>query len=128
MSPNAHLPGRRLSWDGRTSQLDVAAEEFGGDAKVVAVKILVSLGLSVCSFLFACLLWLAIVGMSEMLSVELPSWFSRGIIRLFAITISGMTLVVWLALNFVMWGRIWFEVSGPANVPHWALVLFSDGK
>lgn len=94
---------------------------------MIAMKILETLFLSIASFVFACLFVLAIAKAIQELSEECSPWFSVSLIRFLVITIATLILLAWFTFNFVMWGKIWFKVSGPANVPHWAIVLFSDG-
>lgn len=93
---------------------------------MLAMKILIALGLSFATFLLACLLWFAIAGMHEASMEAFPDGGMAFIARTLTVVMSGMVLGSWLMLNFIMWGRIWFELVDRSKVPGWMVVLFSD--
>ena len=95
---------------------------------MIAGKIVGALFMSAITFGVACFLGGVIIAGAKALTKECSHWFPVLLVYLIAAKMAALAFVVWFALSFAIWGRIWFEVSGPANVPHWALVLFSDGK
>ena len=95
---------------------------------MIAEKIVGALFVSVFTLGGACLIGGGIVVGAKALTEECSHWFPVLLIYLIAAKMAALVFVVWFALSFAMWGRIWFKMSGPANVPHWAIVLFSDGK
>lgn len=95
---------------------------------MLATKIAAFSFLSVASFGLVCLLWIGIVFGARDLSEGCSCWLSRLLVYFIATKVAAMVLIVWLAFGFSMWGGIWVEVAGPANVPHWAVVLFSGKR
>lgn len=95
---------------------------------MLATKIAAFSFLSVASFGLVCLFWSGIVFGARDLSEGCSHWFPKFLICFIAAKIAVMVLIVWLAFGFSMWGEIWVEVAGPANVPHWAVVLFSGKR
>ena len=95
---------------------------------MLATKIAVFSFLSAASFGLVCLLWIGIAFEAGDLSEGFSCWLSRFLVYFIATKMAVIVLIVWLAFGFSMWGGIWVEVAGPANVPHWAVVLFSGKR
>ena len=95
---------------------------------MLATKIAAFSFFSAASFGLVCLLWIGIAFGAGDLSEGFSCWLSRFLVYLIAAKVAAIVLIVWLAFGFAMWGGLWVEVAGPANVPHWAVVLFSGKK